>query len=210
MDKENFIYSNKILEYNNLRKEIDDKIKMHNSFLTFTITTVVAVLTFALSNGIHTPFLCLVPFGILIPMSMRITYYRSAIVKLAAYMVVFLECDLDGLNWETRNNRVLKKLKKKEKIDLRSFAGASYYECLILAIVCYFCYIYVIVQNRKADFSFEGIWGMLWPLIFVAAEVYSTYRLNSANSAKEEWIEKWQEIKNEEGKVNETASSLSE
>lgn len=198
---ENSKYSNEILEYNNLRKEIDDKIKMHNSFLTFTITTVVAVLTFALSSDIYMPSLCLLPFGILIPMSMRITYYRSAIVKLAAYMVVFLECDLEGLSWETRNNKILKKLQEEKKIDIRSFAGASYYECLILALVCYACYLHRLVQAEISNFSSKLIFDMLWPLILVAAEIYFTACLNSASAAKEEWIKKWQEIKSEEDEV---------
>lgn len=201
---ENLKYSNEVLEYNILRKEIDDKIRMHNSFLTFTITTVVAVLTFALSSDIYIPSLCLVPFGILIPMSMRITYYRSAIVKLAAYMVVFLECDLEGLNWETRNNKILKKFKEKKRIDIRSFTGTSYYECLILAIVCYACYLYLIVHTEISNFNFKLIFEMLWPSILVAAEIYFTYCLNSASAAKEEWIKKWQEIKSEEDEVSKT------
>ncbi len=42
---------NLIKEYDNLRNEINQKIELHNSLLTFTITTTVAILTFALSQN---------------------------------------------------------------------------------------------------------------------------------------------------------------
>ena len=79
--------NNNIKEYDNLRNEINQKIELHNTLLTFTITTTVAVLTFALSQ--NKTILYLIPFCILIPMSMRIAYYRSAMSKLSAYMIVF-------------------------------------------------------------------------------------------------------------------------
>ena len=43
--------NNNIKEYDNLRNEINQKIELHNTLLTFTITTTVAVLTFALSQN---------------------------------------------------------------------------------------------------------------------------------------------------------------
>lgn len=34
---------------------------------------------------------------------MRVTYYRTMMVKLSAYIIVYLEKDIKGLEWETRN-----------------------------------------------------------------------------------------------------------
>ena len=80
---------NLIKEYDILRSEISQQIDLHNTLLTFTITTTVAVLTFALSQSMTV--LYLIPFCIIIPMSMRIAYYISSMTKLSAYKIVFLE-----------------------------------------------------------------------------------------------------------------------
>lgn len=74
-------------EYEMLRSEIEQKISLHNTLLTFIITSTVAVITIAISEGIT--ILYLFPFCIIIPMMMRIAYYRKVIVKLSAYMIVF-------------------------------------------------------------------------------------------------------------------------
>lgn len=79
---------NIILEYTNIKEEIQNKIELHNNLITFTITTTVALLAFAFSK--ENPFLFLVPFCILIPMSSRIAYYRLAFSKLSAYLIVFI------------------------------------------------------------------------------------------------------------------------
>lgn len=48
---------NLLIEYNNLRTEINQKIELHNTLLTFTITTVVAILTFAFIQEETNPYL---------------------------------------------------------------------------------------------------------------------------------------------------------
>lgn len=102
------IAENKLIEYNLLRTEINQKIELHNTLLTFTLTTVVAILTFILAQDQpFNPLLFLLPFCILIPMSMRIAYYRSAMARLSAYMIVFLEPCMPGINWETRNINIV-------------------------------------------------------------------------------------------------------
>lgn len=85
---------NMIKEYDILRNEINQKIELHNTLLTFTITTTVAVLALALAQ--KSSILYLIPFCILIPMSMRIAYYRTAMAKLSAYMIVFWKKTLTG------------------------------------------------------------------------------------------------------------------
>lgn len=137
--------NNNIKEYDNLRNEINQKIELHNTLLTFTITTTVAVLTFALSQ--NKTILYLIPFCILIPMSMRIAYYRSAMSKLSAYMIVFLEKNIDGVMWETRNVALINEnLNNKKK---NYYTALRYYECLILAIVCYIFYVIDFIKDKE-------------------------------------------------------------
>lgn len=183
--------NNKIKEYDTLRNEINQKIELHNTLLTFTITTTVAVLTFALSQNMT--MLYLIPFCIIIPMSMRIAYYRSAMSKLSAYMIVFLEKDLDGVKWETRNAALIEKHLNKEKKDINSYTVLRYYECLILAVVCYV--FYVIDYLKDKEICVIVVVNILWPLLLVLWEVLVTKSINSVNEEKQKWINRWKELK---------------
>ena len=56
----------------------------------------------------HVTFLFFVPFCIIIPMSIRMRYYRGGMTKLSSYIVVFLEKNSDVFYWETRNKELVK------------------------------------------------------------------------------------------------------
>lgn len=105
---------NKVKEYDMIRAEIMQKIELHNNLSTFTITTSVAVLSFAFSQ--NNAFLYLIPFCIIIPMSLRISYYLSALTKLSSYMIVFLENN-GVYNWETNNRELINIRISKKRIE---------------------------------------------------------------------------------------------
>ena len=182
---------NKIKECDNLRNEINQKIELHNTLLTFTITTTVAALTFALSQ--NKTILYLIPFCILVPMSMRIAYYRSAMSKLSAYMIVFLEKDLDGIKWETRNTVLIEEHLNKKKKDMNSYTILRYYECLILSVICYVFYVIDFIKDK--EIHVVVVINILWPLLLVIWEALITKRINSIDNEKQKWIEQWNEIK---------------
>lgn len=184
-------------EYDTLRNEINQKIELHNTLLTFTITTTVAVLTFALSQ--NRTILYLVPFCILIPMSMRIAYYRSAMSKLSAYMIVFLEKNLNGVNWETRNADLVEEHLNNKK-NINNYVVLRYFECLILAVICYVFYIIDYVKDKEINAIV--VINILWPLIFVIWEILVTKRINSVDKEKQEWIKRWNELKKKSENYN--------
>lgn len=188
--------SSKIKEYESLRAEILQKIELHNTLLTFTITTTVASLTFALSKD--SIIFYFIPFCILLPMSTRIAYYRSAMAKLSAYIMVFIERgEKDGLNWETRNNDVLCKTmtnRKKEGIihNLNS-------ECLILSIICYFFFALAYYRDKQLQHTFVSMLLGACPLILVVIEGIIT-KLSSISTNKKIWINKWEMLQREYNK----------
>lgn len=180
-----------IKEYDSLRNEINQKIELHNTLLTFTITATVTSLTFALSQ--NKTILYLIPFCILIPMSMRIVYYRSAMLKLSAYMIVFLEKNLDRLDWETRNAELINMQFNKKKRFSRNYTSSRDYECLILSIVCYVFYAINLMKNR--EFCILTVLYMLLPLSLVLWEALITKRINAVDKEKQWWIDQWNELK---------------
>ncbi len=185
---------NSIVEYNCIKEEIQNKIELHNTLITFTITTVVAILTFAVSSD--NPFLFLVPFCILIPMSSRIAYYRLALSKLSAYLIVFLEPKLDGCDWETRNYVLVNQKLFNKRNGLKESVFINYYDFFLLCIICYVLFLFYYLQDFKMDIM--RIFNILWPLSAIFYEFMLTKRMNSGNKKKEEWIRDWNELKQTE------------
>lgn len=183
--------NNQLKEYECLRSEIMKHIDLHNSLLTFAITTTVAILTFALSEKI--PVLCLIPFCIIIPMSMRLAYYRSAMMKVAAYIFVFIEKEMDGLEWESANVLYASSPDKSKNTFFRKITSIRYYECFILGLICYFFYVLNYLNGKEP--CFEVVVNVVWPLLLVAWELLITIRINSTDKEKAEWIQSWTQVK---------------
>lgn len=177
-----------ITEYKILRDEINQKIDLVNSLTTFTLTTIVAILTFALTK--KNPLLYLLPFCIIIPMYMRISYYRSAMVKISAYMIVFLEEEIEDINWETRNAYLMDNIKRTDgSIVLR----ARYYENFVLSVICYILFIYNYIKGKEMDFIL--IIYISIPFLLVIWIWYTVRHLNDIEREKKEWIKEWEKVK---------------
>lgn len=203
------IMENRIKEYEILRNEIDQKIELHNTLLTFTITTVVAILSFVLlQDQPYSAFLFLIPFCILIPMSMRIAYYRSAMAKLSAYMIVFLEGEIPGIQWETLNQEVVSAVinskdetmtsrKKKrpfvEGTKAHRLLLGRYYECLVLGILCYF--LFAVHYYQDNELCVLTLINLGWPLLLIVLEVFITVAMDSVDRSKAFWVEQWKTLK---------------
>ncbi len=185
---------NILIEYDCIKTEIQNKIELHNNLITFTITTVVAVLAFAFSE--KNPFLFLTPFCILIPMSFRITYYRLALSKLSAYAIVFLEPFLDGCEWERRNYLIVKQSIGNKRKSTKKSITMHYYDLFILGLVCYLGFLYYYIPDKT--FCFFTIFNILWPVILLGYEFVLTKRMNSGDKMKEEWIKYWSALKEQE------------
>lgn len=183
---------NIVREYEDLRNEIKQKIELHNSLITFMITTVVAVLAFALER--ENTLLYLLPFGVIIPISMRITYYREAMVKLSAYIIIYIENEIEGLNWETRNTQLIN-VDKNSLFD--KFTISHYYEGIILSIVCYILYFIDYIKDNVI--SVRMIIYLVLPFLLVIWEAVITKRIITFNKQKNEWIKKWKDFRDNNG-----------
>lgn len=180
---------NILKEYETLREEMLQKIELHNSLITFMITTVVALLTFALTQ--NEPLLYLSPFGIIIPITMRVTYYRTMMVKLSAYIIVYLEKDIKGLEWETRNTQFVN---SEDNQFYNNLTISHYYEGFLLGLACYGLYVYNYIKDKHLDY--EIIICALLPLILVIWEWIITRRIACFHKEKNKWIKEWENFRN--------------
>ena len=122
------------------------------------------------------------------------THYRSAMSKLSAYMIVFLERNLNGMNWETRNAKLIDETYN-EKRKFKMPTILRYYECLILSVVCYVCYFNEYAKNR--DIDVQTVCFLCFPLLLVIWEILITKRINSMDKERHELINRWEQIANE-------------
>lgn len=175
-------------EYEDLRNEIKQKIEIHNSLITFMITAVVAILAFAVEND--KALLYLLPFGIIIPISMRIAYYRSAMVKLSAYLIVYIENDLKNFKWETRNSK-FENEKNSSFYDIVTIS--HYFEGIMLSIICYILFLWDYLKDKS--FSCKTITMALIPLLLLLWESIITRRIARFNEERKKWIDKWSKFK---------------
>lgn len=206
--------ANLLKEYDNLRSEIMSQISLVNNLQTFTITTVVAIISLALSQeGPINPYLFLIPFCILIPMSSRIANFRFGELKISAYMTVFLESEIDGYNWETRQSRLNYHKSRQDQLNLglgklyfTSFGNAA------LGMVCaaLFYYFYCVklgVEVFSMDavytqviqgMSFRRVIVLLLPVAAVLLTFMTSVHARSGNEYRSEWKKLWEEVKKKE------------
>ena len=175
-------------EYKMLRDEITYHMKLHNTLVTFTITSVVAVLGITLS--LDNVYYLLLPFAILIPMSARISYYRRAMTKLSAYMIVFLEPNIQSINWETRNLEFLRLQSNKPNHFFDRFSTLRYYECSILSVIITIAF-YIKFINEQTCVSLINLPVLLMPILGIFYIIYATYRTNQIDADREKWIVAW-------------------
>ena len=167
-------------EYNTLRAEVLQKIELHNKLIMFAITTTVAILAFAFSQ--NNAYLFLLPFCVIIPVSLRVIYYRSAMVKISAYIAVFIEPKNKNYNWETRNHKLNISINNNITKALRSNIN---YDCLILSISC--------------DFWI----AVISPILLVIIELILSIKGNKLYKTKQYWIDKWKIMHDKECMENE-------
>ncbi|MCI8771342.1 MAG: hypothetical protein HFH73_09370 [Lachnospiraceae bacterium] len=191
---------NIIKEYDNLRNEINKIKELENFLLMFMIVIVVAVLAFALKC--NKTFLFLLPFSIILPISMRISYYRISVIKLSAYIIVYIEGIVEELNWETKNV-LLTNDNQGGLYD--SITISRNYEGMILSVVCYILYFWDFIKDKVINI--DTVIFLVTPLLLVFWEGVITKRIVTSNDEKIDWIDIWKEFK-DNNKQNSTFDSI--
>lgn len=187
----------KVEEYKMLREEIQNCVERDNSLATFMVTAVSTILTFAISANLQVPFLFLISFCIIIPFTGRISHYKTNVARISAYLIVFLEPEMD-VKYETRNSIVKSAKSKISKllVAMRNYVG------LLLGILSYA--IYLVEYNNKIGFSNWWDWVFAILLIFFLILIFfMDKKIDNVPQEKAKWIENWKQLKeNDKVKVN--------
>lgn len=186
-----------IEEYKTLREEILQKIEIHNTLVRFNITTTVAILAFAFSQD--NCYIFLLPFFIIIPVSIRDLYYRRAMYKLSAYIIVFIESNNEDLNWETRNSKLSILNNSSKKSSLKNFFDKILnYDNFILSIFCLILYyVYYLSDEALSINSLNFYLNILLPFVLIIIEFIISIN-GKLYKQQPYWINEWIKLKAEE------------
>ena len=132
-------------------------------------------------------YLCLLPFCILIPLGLRVAYYRMVVAKISAYIIIHYEQGSNILKWETRN---MEATSNPEKL-LNFITLSRYYEFIILAVASYILYIVLYFEKTNDD-----ILRLVWPVIGIVIMIPITIIINSMDKMRRKWIIIWSNQRN--------------
>lgn len=149
-------------------------------------------MAFAVESG--NLFLYIIPMMIIIPLSVRISYYRRAIVRLAAYIIVYHEKQIEELNWESRNFT----LSQTNIFDKSIFTGLFEHDCLILS----FSFLQALFTT-SSEFCKKLALTIL-ALVVVTIQFFISFSVESTSKERNKWIDIWtiHKLQNSKNKVS--------
>ena len=149
-------------EYDKLYERLIYNLSTRTNLLTFSFTTVSAVLGLAigLDNESVSPYLFLVPFFLIVPFTARIVYYRIVYAHICSFMITHFP---DQMQYNIKAKRVDENQKRFHGV----IAWLNNFEMTILAAGCAFIF-YIKYCKTIEDFSLGVLLSFLVPLILIA------------------------------------------
>lgn len=179
-------------EYKMLRDEMQNCIERDNTLTTFMVTAVATILTFAISANLQVPFLFLISFCIIIPFTARIAHYKGNVARISAYIIVFLETEMN-IKYETRNILAKPEKTKKSKllISMRNYIG------FWLGLISYAVYVAEYINN----IGIQEFWNIVFciiPVVLLILTIFLDKKIDSLPKERKRWIETWENLKKEQ------------
>lgn len=179
-------------EYKMLRDEMQNCIERDNTLTTFMVTAVATILTFAISANLQVPFLFLISFCIIIPFTARIAHYKGNVARISAYIIVFLETEMN-IKYETRNILAKPEKTKKSKllISMRNYIG------FWLVLISYAVYVAEYINN----IGIQEFWNIVFciiPVVLLILTIFLDKKIDSLPKERKRWIETWENLKKEQ------------
>lgn len=182
-------------EYDMLRKEIEQNSSVINNYLTFLYPAMGVMLAYIVSN-FNNSLIFSAMYLIIVPIAARIRSLNNSTVRLAAYMIVFLEPGITGFCYETRNYlRIYLKANRNSKVNnaislfFLNINGATFF----IGLATYVLYIYILV--KKFDMTNLLIGGIINTLSMLILTYFLVKDFRS-HTDKAEYVKSWEQIKN--------------
>jgi hypothetical protein len=119
-----------IVEYQSLRAEMMSNSQIVSQVFTVTVTGVAALVGFGIQSG--NAYLFLVPPLFLLPSLLFISSQLEALIRIAAFIPVFIEPEMSGLHWEMALNKLRSRHDRAQSSYIFSLIGIYF----ILILIC--------------------------------------------------------------------------
>jgi len=184
-------------EYLMLRDEITWRLKSIDTLGAFTYTTLVTILGAALTTNIIELFL--LPFVVILPISLKVANHKYSINFISAYLNQFLEDfnDEECFQWEKLRVKYYERnpRKLKEKII---FYG-SYVEYILMCILISVIFWVKYFSQEKICFTVFQIYGYIFIQLTITFLVtFITINYLDCEKFKLPIIENWKKLKENE------------
>ena len=163
-------------EYNSCQATLERNVSSRTSLLTFSFTTVLAILGIALSSDAKnvSPFAYLIPYLLIIPFEGRIAYYRLIHARISAYMELIIPQDRCLDIWG-------KAVPEKQTRFFNIIAFLNNYEMLFLSVATAIIFYTKYPFPTLKEFSLTDLFMLVIPIIasaFVGVIVAYTFNYN--------------------------------
>lgn len=151
-----------IAEYNHLYAEIGRNSQISQHVFVANVATTAVLIGYGLNAKLGPIFLS--PFAIIIPSLFFLSSQLESTTRIASYIKVFLESDLDSLNWETRwmalrQIQGLMPHQRKYTLSISGLYGLLSISCILLSFIYwkYEMWIFAIVTLPITMLVYLGI-----------------------------------------------------
>lgn len=177
-------------EYKILRSEILYFMNKDTTLLTCLFSGVTTVLFFVLKENMVEG--CLLSYLIIIPICSKLAYHQKQMAKIASYMSVFLEKELD-VKWETRIKEI-----SEQKVTSKIGKILKFSECPMMACATVLSYGYLAIENQMWKiyieiFCIESVL-MLSLFVIVLSISKKIYNIKDYRCAYEDQMKKIEEM----------------
>lgn len=181
-------------EYIMLRDEITWRLKVIDTLGTFTYTIFISILGVALSTNILE--LLLLPYVVIVPISLKVANHKYSIGYIAAYMNRFLE-DCNGeesFKWEKLHMKYYQINPRIFKEKVIYYGSSAEYALMVILTTVIFWLKYF--HQNKIKFSVIQIHGYIFlQLIVTILVIYVTINYISFQKTKPIFLVCWDKVK---------------
>ena len=186
-----------LAEHSTIREEILQKIELHNTLIIYAYTITVALLAIGATineGGAEIPGIYLLPILAMPSLSIRVAYYRDAVAKLSAYLIVFIEPMLPGMGWEGRNALLSEEMRKEDKYS-RSLllSDLRYFDYPVICLVCLVLYLFSV-----ETYTHIAIGLAVLGFVLTVVEFIISLSMNRITSKRSKWEVRWRKVQKKE------------
>ncbi len=180
-------------EYNTLRAEILQNSNGQFSMVSFAITVTVALIGYGFTN--NNSFIFLAPLLVLALVLIHLIRNIYSMLRIASYIRMFIECEADGLKWETYMHRFRAKTSNQKQFSHIQHTLPSYE--LLLFITGWICILLSLLYAKEYQLIVPIVVGILWFLFWILIRRWIRYEISGQMERDFDAI--WREVAKEAG-----------